>query len=249
MGTWDDYFATGEEFVTKCPTSRGTTPPAASPRRCSTRSRTPSRPTTTPSTSTTPTSRASTTRHRQHRQGPVHHARPVERRLDRLLPERRLRDDGLPRLDARRHRGQRRGRRGLGLRQRLPRRRRQLGRLVPDRPRPGRPHRGGQGGRRLADRAGAAGQGLRRRRAPSPARSTPWTRQEITSATNEFFNNAPTGEILADRAEAVTVQPYKGPKYSDILTGVPGGDPPRRRRLADPDESWDQFLPTSSALG
>ena len=36
----------------------------------------------------------------------------------------------------------------------------------------------------------------------------------------------------ADRAAAVTVQPFKGPKYSDILPGVPGGDPPGRRRLA-----------------
>ena len=54
------------------------------------------------------------------------------------VPEQRLRHHGLPRLDARRHRGQRRGRRRLGHRRRLPRRRRQLGRLLPDRPDAGR---------------------------------------------------------------------------------------------------------------
>ena len=74
-------------------------------------------------------------RHLAGRRGPVHQARPVERGLDGVLPERRLRHDGLPGLDARRHRGQRRGRRGLGHRQRLPRRRRQLGRLLPHRAR------------------------------------------------------------------------------------------------------------------
>ena len=61
MGTWDDYFATGEEFVSKVPAPPGTTPPAAPPRRCSTRSRTRSSRATTPSTSRTPSSRRSTT--------------------------------------------------------------------------------------------------------------------------------------------------------------------------------------------
>ena len=55
-----------------------------------------------------------------------------------------------PRLDARRHRGQRRRRRGLGPRQHLPRRRRQLGRLLPRRARrspstPTRPRRSPRG--------------------------------------------------------------------------------------------------------
>ena len=128
----------------------------------------------------------------------------------------------VPGLDARRHRGQRRGRRGLGHRQRLPRRRRQLGRLLPDGPGPGRAPGGGQGVRRLAHRPRAAGQGFRGQWAPSPARSRPRTLAEVTGAANAFFNDAPTGEILADRAAAITVQPFKGPKYSDILSGVPG---------------------------
>ena len=141
----------------------------------------------------------------------------VGRRLDRLVPERRLRHDGLPGLDARRHRGQRRGRRGLGHRRRVPRRRRQLGRLLPDRPRPGRQHRGGQGGRRLADRPRAAGQGVPGQgHLPEPGRGAV-ARPRSPAAVNPFFNDAPIGEILANRAAAVTVQPHKGPKYSDIL--------------------------------
>jgi cellobiose transport system substrate-binding protein len=43
---------------------------------------------------------------------------------------------------------------------------------------------------------------------------------ELADATNEYFNDAPTGEILSDRAAAVTVAPYKDAnyfKYHDAL--------------------------------
>src|SRR5699024_7920405 len=50
-----------------------------------------------------------------------------------------------------------------------------------------------------------------------PSQPEAYDSEEITTATNEFFNDAPVGQILVDRANAVTVQPYKGPKYSDIL--------------------------------
>ena len=42
----------------------------------------------------------------------------------------------------------------------------------------------------------------------------------ITDSTNEFFNNAPTGQIFAARSEAITVTPYKDAdyfKYHDAL--------------------------------
>jgi cellobiose transport system substrate-binding protein len=42
----------------------------------------------------------------------------------------------------------------------------------------------------------------------------------LTDATNEYFNDAPTGQILSERAEAVTVAPYKDAsyfKYHDAL--------------------------------
>ncbi len=39
---------------------------------------------------------------------------------------------------------------------------------------------------------------------------------ELAAATNDYFNGAPTGEILADRAAAITVAPFKGPKYFQV---------------------------------
>jgi cellobiose transport system substrate-binding protein len=65
---------------------------------------------------------------------------------------------------------------------------------------------------------------------------------EVLDMTDEFFNNAPTGEILSHRAAAITVQPYKGPKYSDILQAFQAA----LLRVDDgsnsPDESWQTFL-------
>jgi cellobiose transport system substrate-binding protein len=43
---------------------------------------------------------------------------------------------------------------------------------------------------------------------------------ELAAATNEYFNNAPTGEILSNRAAAIKVATFKGPdyfKYHDAL--------------------------------
>ena len=72
---------------------------------------------------------------------------------------------------------------------------------------------------------------------------------EITEAVNAFFNDAPIGEILANRAEAVTVQPHKGPKYSDILQAFQAAILRVDDGSQDPDESWDQFLTDVEALG
>ncbi len=72
---------------------------------------------------------------------------------------------------------------------------------------------------------------------------------ELLGSTNEFFNNAPVGEILANRAAAVTVTPFKGPKYFAIndamqqaLTRVEDGS-------MTPDDSWNQFVSDVNALG
>ncbi len=72
---------------------------------------------------------------------------------------------------------------------------------------------------------------------------------EVTSATNAFFNDAPTGEILAERAQAVTVQPYKGPKYSDILQAFQAAVLRVDDGSQDAAESWDQFVTDVEALG
>ncbi|MDH6236308.1 ABC transporter substrate-binding protein [Cryobacterium sp. CG_9.6] len=72
---------------------------------------------------------------------------------------------------------------------------------------------------------------------------------ELLGATNEFFNNAPTGQILANRAAAVDVTPFKGTSYFPIndamqqaLTRVEDG-------TMTADESWDQWVADVNALG
>ncbi len=72
---------------------------------------------------------------------------------------------------------------------------------------------------------------------------------ELLGATNEFFNNAPTGEILANRAAAVDVTPFKGVNYFPIndamqqaLTRVEDG-------TMTADESWAQWVTDVKALG
>jgi cellobiose transport system substrate-binding protein len=73
--------------------------------------------------------------------------------------------------------------------------------------------------------------------------------EEVTSATNKYFNNAPTGEILVDRANAVTVQPHKGPKYSDILQAFQAAITRVDDGSQNPDKSWEQFVADVEALG
>jgi len=72
---------------------------------------------------------------------------------------------------------------------------------------------------------------------------------DITDAANPFFNDAPVGQILAERAEAVTVQPHKGPKYSDILQAFQAAVLRVDDGSQDPDEAWEQFQTDVEALG
>ncbi len=83
-----------------------------------------------------------------------------------------------------------------------------------------------------------------------PSQVDAYSDAALTGATNEFFNNAPTGEILTNRAKAVDpVPPFKGPKYFQIndaaqqaLTRVEEGQ-------QTIDESWAQFVSEVEALG
>jgi cellobiose transport system substrate-binding protein len=70
----------------------------------------------------------------------------------------------------------------------------------------------------------------------------------VTEMTNEFLNNAPVGQILGDRAAAITVQPYKGPKYSDILQAFQAALVRVDDGSNNPDESWQTFLSDVDAL-
>jgi cellobiose transport system substrate-binding protein len=72
--------------------------------------------------------------------------------------------------------------------------------------------------------------------------------QDLLSFTVASFNNAPTGQIFADRAKAVTITPYKGTHYFAIndamqqaLTRVEQG--------TSPQESWDKWVGDVKALG
>lgn len=72
---------------------------------------------------------------------------------------------------------------------------------------------------------------------------------DLLGATNEFFNDAPTGEILAERALAVDITPFKGPKYFPIndamqqaLTRVDVD------QTDDVASSWDKFVTAVNAL-
>ena len=182
MGTWDDYFATGEEFVSKVPGTAWYDSTGGTAQAMLNQVENPFE----QSDNTIDVENAELAAvyddlDRERRQGPVHPAHPVERRLDRLLPEGRLRHHGLPRLDARRGLRQRRRRRGLGLRQRLPGRRRQLGRLVPRRAEAVGAPRRGQGVRGLDHGARAAGEGLPGHRGlPEPGRRPATTRPSWT---------------------------------------------------------------------
>ncbi|MDO5720771.1 MAG: ABC transporter substrate-binding protein [Actinomycetaceae bacterium] len=72
---------------------------------------------------------------------------------------------------------------------------------------------------------------------------------DLLEQTNEFFNNAPTGQILSDRAKAVTVRPFKGAHYFAINSVV--GDAILRVENGsdDPETSWQKALEAYDALG
>ena len=72
--------------------------------------------------------------------------------------------------------------------------------------------------------------------------------QDLLSFKVASFNDAPTGQIFADRAKAVTMTPYKGSHYFAIndamqqaLTRVEQG--------TSPQESWDKWVSDVKALG
>jgi cellobiose transport system substrate-binding protein len=75
-----------------------------------------------------------------------------------------------------------------------------------------------------------------------PSQNDALTDPTLLESTNEYFNNAPVGQILSDRAKAVTVAPFKGPFYFQIndamqkaLTRVEDG-------TQDAAASWDQWV-------
>lgn len=71
---------------------------------------------------------------------------------------------------------------------------------------------------------------------------------ELASATNEYFNNAPTGEILTNRAEAITVATFKGPKYFQFHDALQNAVTRVFDGLEDADTSWNNWVTEVSAF-
>jgi len=81
-----------------------------------------------------------------------------------------------------------------------------------------------------------------------PSQTDALKNETLLSNTNAYFNNAPVGQILTDRAEAVKVSPYKGTFYFQIndamqkaLTRVEDG-------TQDAATSWQQWVTEVDAL-
>jgi cellobiose transport system substrate-binding protein len=83
-----------------------------------------------------------------------------------------------------------------------------------------------------------------------PSQQKALTSTDLLSVTKPFFNNAPTGKILVNRANAVTVAPFKGKNYFAIndamqqaLTRVDVD------KTDDATSSWAKFLTDVKNLG
>src|SRR5699024_7889861 len=73
---------------------------------------------------------------------------------------------------------------------------------------------------------------------------------EVQSATNPFFNDAPVGKIFSDRAKAIDGVPFKGANYFAIHQAV--ADAILRVDVSgeqDPDASWQGAVEEFNSLG
>jgi cellobiose transport system substrate-binding protein len=82
-----------------------------------------------------------------------------------------------------------------------------------------------------------------------PSQNEAYSDEALTGFVNEYFNNAPVGQIFTDRAKAVSVAPFKGAFYFQIndamqkaLTRVEDG-------TQDKQASWDQWVSEVEAIG
>lgn len=71
---------------------------------------------------------------------------------------------------------------------------------------------------------------------------------ELASATNDYFNGAPVGEILTSRANAVTVTPFKGPKYFQFHDALQNAVTRVFDGLEDEQTSWNTWVTEVSAF-
>lgn len=81
-----------------------------------------------------------------------------------------------------------------------------------------------------------------------PSQNDALSSEELLSATNEYFSNAPTGEILTARAEAITVSPYKGPGYFQYHDALQQAVTRVFDGLEDQETSWNTWVTEVSAF-
>ena len=82
-----------------------------------------------------------------------------------------------------------------------------------------------------------------------PSQTEALTDSTLLDSTNEFFNNAPVGQILTDRAKAVTVAPFKGAFYFQINDGMQKALTRVEDGTQNQQQSWDQWVAEVDALG
>ncbi|CAN5388999.1 extracellular solute-binding protein [soil metagenome] len=71
---------------------------------------------------------------------------------------------------------------------------------------------------------------------------------ELAGATNEYFNGAPTGEILSSRAEAITVATFKGAKYFQYHDALQNAVTRVFDGLEDQETAWNTWVTEVSAF-
>jgi cellobiose transport system substrate-binding protein len=71
---------------------------------------------------------------------------------------------------------------------------------------------------------------------------------ELAGATNDYFNAAPTGEILTERANAITVATYKGPQFFQFHDALQNAVTRVFDGLEDESTSWNTWVTEVSAF-
>ena len=73
--------------------------------------------------------------------------------------------------------------------------------------------------------------------------------EAVQSYVNEFFNDAPVGEIFTNAAARIDVTPFKGPNYFSIHTEVQNAILRVEVNGEDPEKSWDKAVKAYEDLG
>ncbi|WP_217178702.1 ABC transporter substrate-binding protein [Streptomyces sp. AC495_CC817] len=81
-----------------------------------------------------------------------------------------------------------------------------------------------------------------------PSQSDALTDETLLGATNAFFTDAPTGQILSERAQAVTVSPFKGEHYFQINDAMQKALTRVEEGTQDAATSWAQWIDEVKAL-